>query len=214
MLGVRGIRAFEENKAFFRSQLRALLQVYTKTPLRVLLPMVTFEEEVAFWRHLLQEEQQHLHSTTPIQLGIMIETPAAALRSNELAQGVDYFSIGTNDLTQYTLAVDRTHPLLAAQQDPLDPTVLRLIDLTCQSAQKAMIPVAVCGAAAADLDAAYVLLGLGVRELAVPTAQIAILKEALRQVRMQTCIKLARQALDCQNAKQVRALLQANRGIV
>lgn len=214
MLGVRGIRAFQENEAFFRSQLHALLQVHTQAPLRILLPMVTFAEEVTFWRHLLQEEQQRLHSIASIQLGVMIETPAAALRSNDLTQGVDYFSIGTNDLTQYTLAIDRAHTLLAEQQDVLDPAVLRLISLTCQAAQQATIPVSVCGAAAADLEAACVLLGLGVRELAVPTAQIATIKENLRQVRLQACIKLAKQALECKNAKQVRALFSSNRGII
>lgn len=214
MLGVRGIRAFATNEDFFRTQLRALLNVHCTVPLRILLPMVTQTEEVVFFRKLLQEEQGRLQQKTSVQLGVMIETPAAALQSKHLAQVADFFSIGTNDLTQYTLAMDRTHSLLASRQDALDPAVLQLVAFTCQAAQKADIPVAVCGAAASDAFAACIFMGLGVRELAVPTKCIVPLKQKIRHLTLKKCAKLAKQSLACQDASQVRQLLKPLQGVL
>ena len=136
----------------------------------------------------------------------MIEVPSAALTSGQLARHADFFSIGTNDLTQYTLAIDRGHKELSAQADPLHPAVLKLISLTSQGAKKYNRPVAVCGAMAGDLAAVPFLIGLGVSELAVGVKNIAQVKALIRRVSHKKCEELAAQALELTSAQEVRAL--------
>jgi phosphoenolpyruvate-protein kinase (PTS system EI component) len=138
----------------------------------------------------------------------MIETPAAALIADRLAQEVDFFSIGTNDLTQYTLCMDRGEPRLANRLDALHPAVLELVRLTVQAGDAAGIPVAVCGGAAGDLMAAPVLLGLGVRELSMPGSLIARQKARLRMLSMETCESLAGRALAMSSAREVRSMMR------
>jgi phosphocarrier protein FPr len=136
----------------------------------------------------------------------MVEVPSTALMARELAKEVDFFSIGTNDLTQYALAIDRLHPLLAKQVDALHPAVLRLIDLTVQGAQAAGKWVGVCGGIAGDSLGAVILTGLGVAELSMSIPSVAAVKARLRQVSLAQAQGLAKQALACTTAGDVRRL--------
>ena len=206
IVGIRGIRAFKNNEDFFRTQLRAMLRVRHSGNLRIMLPMVTLAEEVDFFKNLLAQEQQALVASAAVPLGIMVEVPSAALISGQLAARTDFFSIGTNDLTQYTLAIDRGHPDLAACSDHLHPSVLKLIALTCQGAAQHQKPVAVCGAMAGDLTAVPFLIGLGVRELAVGAGAVAEVKALVRLLDSQKCAALAQHALTLSSAPEVRAL--------
>jgi phosphocarrier protein FPr len=139
-----------------------------------------------------------------VEIGIMVEVPSAALMADVLAQEVDFFSIGTNDLTQYTLAIDRTHPTLAAQADGLHPAVLRLIARTAEAAHTAGKWVGVCGELGADPAAVPILVGLGVDELSVSVPAIPTVKAQIRSLTRAQCQERARQALACATAAQVR----------
>ncbi len=206
-LGVRGIRLGLENEALLEAQLRALIELERPAPLQVMIPMVSSVHEVRAVRQMMNRLGQD-DRNTPIRLGIMIETPAAALIADRLAQEVDFFSIGTNDLTQYTLCMDRGEPRLANRLDALHPAVLELVRLTVQAGDAAGIPVAVCGGAAGDLMAAPVLLGLGVRELSMPGSLIARQKARLRMLSMETCESLAGRALAMSSAREVRSMMR------
>jgi phosphoenolpyruvate-protein kinase (PTS system EI component) len=138
----------------------------------------------------------------------MIETPAAALLADQLAAECDFLSIGSNDLSQYTLAMDRMHPLLATRLDGLHPAVLRLIERATRAGAAGNIETAVCGNLASDPVALPVLIGLGVRELSVVPAQIPRLKGLVRTLEIAACADLARRALACVNASEVRTLVR------
>ncbi|HXQ37455.1 MAG TPA: putative PEP-binding protein, partial [Anaerolineales bacterium] len=141
-----------------------------------------------------------------IELGIMVEVPSAAILADQFAKLVDFFSIGTNDLTQYTLAMDRVHPQLAKQADALNPAVLRMVDLTVKAATKEGKWVAVCGGAASDTKGASILVGLGVKELSVTVPTIPTIKAHLRKASLVELQALAQKALACRTAAEVRAL--------
>ena len=209
IVGVRGIRAFKRNENFFRTQIRALLRVKPLSSVRIMLPMVSFAEEVDFFKQVIAEEKAALGITDTVQLGIMVEVPSAALTSRQMAERADFFSLGTNDLTQYTLAIDRGHKELSAQADCLHPAVLKLIDLTCRGAQMYNRPVAVCGAMAGDLTAVPLLIGLGVRELAVGPDLVARVKALVRRLDTKACAQAAADALELDNAEAVRELVKA-----
>jgi phosphoenolpyruvate-protein phosphotransferase len=204
-LGLRGVRTSLWRPDLLAVQLRALLAVQPLGQVRILLPMITDLDEIRTVRRLL-EEVRNSPGTPPPLLGAMVETPAAALLSAELAREVDFLSIGTNDLSQYTLAMDRGHAELATRIDGLHPAVLRLIDATCKGAAVHRCPVAVCGGLASDPAAAPILLGLGVSELSVVPSQIPPLKRLIRGLSLDTCRSLARRALMLESAAQVRAL--------
>lgn len=188
-LGVRGIRASLWRPEPLREQLRAILSV-TPAP-RILLPMVTSADEVATVRQTLEELCRELSCAVPA-LGVMIETPAAALIARSLSRVADFFSIGTNDLAQYTLAMDRGQADLAPQFDARHPAVLRLIRETAEAGRAAGRPVAVCGGLASDPSAAALLVGLGVNELSAVPSAIPEIKAALRAVTLDQCRALAR----------------------
>jgi len=137
----------------------------------------------------------------------MIETPASAVLAEQIAREVDFLSIGTNDLTQYTLAMDRGHADLAARIDGLHPAVLRLIAMTCEAASKHQRLIAVCGGLASDPTAVPVLLGLGVGELSVVPSMIPQLKQLIASVTLDQCRALAQRALQLESAEAVRGLL-------
>ena len=201
-LGVRGIRTGLLRPEVLDQQLRAILAVQGQTRPRVMLPMIASIAELRAVRSRLEA----LEPGSPIALGVMIETPAAALRSAQLAAEADFFSIGTNDLAQYALAMDRANPLLAAQVDALHPAVLRLIAMTVEGAAQSGKPVAVCGGLASDPLGARILVGLGIRELSVVPAAIGAVKASLRSVTLEQCRALARQALEADSAASVRHL--------
>ena len=205
-LGIRGIRLSIVEPALFERQLLALLQVNNPTPLKVMLPMVTSVEEIERVRSIINGIAKTRAIEPDIELGVMIETPAAALTVDVLAEQAAFFSIGTNDLTQYTLAADRGEPRLAASLDGLHPSVLRLIQTASRAAGARDKPVSVCGNTAGDPLAAPILLGLGIRELSMAPAVIAGQKALLREVSIEACERLAADALACRTADQVRRL--------
>ena len=205
-LGLRGIRLSMAQPALFERQLLALLQVRSAAPLKIMLPMVSALEELEGVRSMLDELAQAHALPTNIELGVMLETPAAALTVDVLAEQAAFFSIGTNDLTQYTLAADRTEPRLAASLDALHPAVLRLMQTASRAASARGRPLSVCGNAAGDALAAPILLGLGLRELSMAPAAIAGQKALLRQVSIEACERLAAAALASPSADRVREL--------
>ena len=205
-LGLRGVRTSLWRPDLLRVQLRAALAIHPETQARVLLPMITDPAEIRTVRGMLDEERRSMGRITPIELGVMIETPAAALMADRIAAEADFLSIGTNDLTQYTLAMDRGHPELASRLDALHPAVLRLIARTAGAAISHGRRVAVCGGLASDPTAAPILIGLGVHELSVVPSFIPQLKSLISSISLDTCRELARQALELETAEAVRAL--------
>lgn len=208
IVGLRGVRNYARYRDIFLSQIRAMLRVTPTGTAHIMLPMVSFLQELVYYKHLIEEEKQKMGLSVHIPVGIMVEVPSAALQAEQLAEQADFFSIGTNDLTQYTLAIDRGHKTLCSQADALHPAVLRLIHLTCQGAAKYKKPVAVCGAIAGDLTAVPILMGLGVTELAVSSNLIAPIKALVRKLNHRQTVQLAEQALQCRDAQAVRALVK------
>ncbi len=210
-LGLRGIRASLWRPELLRAQLAAILAVRPRGRCRILLPMVNDAAEVETVRRLVRELASAAGGDPDIPIGVMIETPAAAVGAARLARHADFLSIGTNDLTQYVLAIDRAHPLLADGLDPLHPAVLRLIADVAAAAQAAGRGVAVCGALASDPDAAPLLVGLGVGELSAVPGAIPAVKDALRRRRIDECRDLAARALAQDDTAAVRELLAGER---
>jgi phosphocarrier protein FPr/phosphocarrier protein len=204
-LGLRGVRTSLWRPDLLAVQFRAMLRVQPAGVVRILLPMITDVAEIRSVRILLEEACADLRVAPPL-LGAMIETPAAAMMANGIAREVDFLSIGTNDLAQYTLAMDRGHAELAARIDGVHPAVLRMIDITCKGAAAHGKPVAVCGGLAADPSAVPVLLGLGVSELSVVPSLIPQLKAQIRALTLESCRATAARALVLESAAQVRAL--------
>ena len=205
-LGLRGVRTSLANPALLRTQLRAILGVRPLEQCRILLPMITEAGEVTSVRGLLEAICAELAVKRPPALGVMIETPASAVLADRLVAVADFLSIGTNDLTQYTLAMDRGHPLLAPRLDALHPAVLRLIDTAARAAAARGRMVAVCGGLASEPLAAPLLVGLGVHELSAVGAVIPQLKAHLSRVTVGECRALAQEALAADDAAAVRAL--------
>lgn len=204
-LGERGIRLQLDQPELFRTQLRAILRASTAGKLRVMFPMIGRVEELQMAKAMLEEERQKL-GVAPIEVGIMIEVPSAAVMAEQFAKEVDFFSVGTNDLTQYTLAMDRGHPKLAPYVDALHPAVLRLINAAVQGAGRYGKWVGVCGGVASDPQAVPLLVGLGVKELSVSVPVIPSIKAHVRDLSLSECQKLAGHAIALETAAEVRAL--------
>ncbi|MEO8063945.1 MAG: phosphoenolpyruvate--protein phosphotransferase [Pseudomonadota bacterium] len=207
-LGLRGIRTSLWRPDLLEVQLRALLGVEPASQLRILLPMITDIAEIRSVRATLDVLCAELDRERP-PLGAMIETPAAAMLADAISAEVDFLSIGTNDLAQYTLAMDRGHAELAARIDGLHPAVLRLIAATTSGAARHGRPVAVCGGLASDVQAVPVLIGLGVTELSVVPKLIPRSKVLIHGLTLERCRELAAQALALTSAAEVRALISA-----
>jgi phosphocarrier protein FPr/phosphocarrier protein len=206
-LGIRGIRLSLLHPDLLATQLEAVLRVRPLASCRVMLPMINERGEVERVRALMVELAARLGVATP-PLGVMIETPAAALSAAQICEVADFVSIGTNDLTQYTLAMDRTHPALAGALDALHPAVLRLIASTAAAARSRGRHVAVCGGLASDPLAVPVLIGLGVDELSVVPGLIPRIKSQVRALATDECRALAGRALELPSAMEVRAMLR------
>jgi phosphocarrier protein FPr len=205
-LGIRGIRLCLERPELFLAQLRAIYRASVHGPLSIMFPMIARLDDLdAAIEHA--ERARADVGAAPVDLGIMIEVPSAVMLAPELARRVQFFSIGTNDLTQYVLAMDRLHPVLAKQADALHPAVLRMIRATVEAADAAGIWVGVCGGVAGEPEGALVLTGLGVRELSVSVPAVAAVKARLRSVRRVDTERLAERALACGTAAEVRALV-------
>lgn len=204
VLGLRGIRMAQVRPELMDQQLRALLHVRPLSRCRILLPMVTEVDELLHIRQRLDTLCTELGVSERPQLGVMIEVPAAALLAEQLAEHADFLSIGTNDLSQYTLAMDRDHAGLASRVDALHPALLRLIAQTCAGAAVHQRWVGVCGALASDPLATPVLIGLGVSELSVSPVQIGEIKDRVRHLDAAECRRTALDLLKLSSASAVR----------
>ncbi len=205
-LGERGIRVFIDRPDLFRTQLRALLRVPAEYDVRVTFPMVATLDE---WRDALADlEEERVRLDAPRRLaGMTVEVASAAILAEAFLADASFVTLGTNDLTQFTLAMDRGHPRLSPRADALDPAVLFLVGRTAAAARKRGIPASVCGALAGDLAAVPLLLGLGVSELSVGAAQVPSVKARVRELSLDACRSLAVRALGATTAAEVRALL-------
>ncbi len=207
-LGVRGVRLSLTRPDLLRTQLTAVCRAARRGPLRLMVPMVSVVEEVLAVRRLLVEAAAPDPVPAGLRVGVMVEVPAVALNVEAFLPHVDFLSIGTNDLTQYTLAAERGHPALAALADPLDPAVLRLVGETASRAA-GRATVSVCGEVAADPLAVPVLVGLGVQELSVAPSAVAATKAAVRRLDSAASVGLAQRCLAATGAAEVRALVRA-----
>jgi phosphotransferase system HPr (HPr) family protein len=192
MLGARGVRLLERARAEFREQLAGIADVADEVEVKISVPMVVAPEEVV----RVREAWAEVTDRPPPAIGIMVETPAAVFLADELAEVSDFFSIGTNDLTQYVLAADRGNPSVAELVDPTHPAVLRAVRQVVEAGHRQGIPVAVCGQAAAEPRAQRLLIGLGVDELSVPLEDLQATVEALRGASLQDLRTEARAALE------------------
>jgi phosphoenolpyruvate-protein kinase (PTS system EI component) len=208
-LGLRGIRTGLARPDLQATQLRAALAVEPRATLKLLVPMVTEVAELRAVRALIAQAMTSLGRTEPVALGAMIETPAAAVTAAVLAREVDFLSIGSNDLSQYALAMDRGHADLAGRIDALHPAVLRLIGLAAEGGAGARIPVAVCGGMAGDPLAVPLLLGLGVTELSMVPARIPPTKALVARLTLTECRELAREVVELDGAEAVRARVRS-----
>jgi multiphosphoryl transfer protein len=210
-LGVRGIRLGLAQPELLETQLRAALRVAAEHPLKVMFPMVTTLVEYREAVSVLARAREQLRGRGEIpgemEVGIMVEVPAAALAAEAFAAEVDFFSIGTNDLVQYTMAAERGNEAVAGLADGLHPAVLRLIRTVAEAAEAHGKWVGVCGELASDPAAVPLLVGLGVSELSVNPPAIPATKEAVRHVNIETAGPLARDAVRLSSAEDVRALI-------
>ncbi|WP_434630172.1 phosphoenolpyruvate--protein phosphotransferase [Chromobacterium sp. CV08] len=202
-LGLRGIRVSLERPDLLRTQLRAILRAAPLTQLHIMFPMVASLDELRAAKAVLAEEQVAA-GQADVKVGIMVEVPSAAVLAARFAPEVDFFSIGTNDLTQYVLAMDRGHPQLAKQADALHPAVLAMIAQTCDGARAHGKWVGVCGGLASDERAAPLLVGIGVTELSVSTPAVASVKATLARWSLDECRQLADEVLALSTAAEVR----------
>ena len=212
-LGVRALRLSLSRPDLFLTQIRAILQAADGYPCRIMFPIVADVEEIRKARTWVEKAHEELSAANrthawPVELGIMVEIPSAALLAPVLANETDFFSIGTNDLTQYTLAAERGNPALAYLADGLHPAVLRLIGEVAEAAHQAGKWTGICGELGGDPEAAAILVGLGVDELSLNPAGIPRIKSILRDLTMDGARALAEQALRCKTSVEVRKLVR------
>jgi phosphoenolpyruvate-protein phosphotransferase len=204
-LGLRGVRTSLAYPHLLREQLAAIVRASAQAPCRILVPMVNEVDELTAVREMARECARKADVAMP-PVGVMVETPAAALAARALARNCDFLSIGSNDLAQYALAIDRGHADLARRLDALHPVVLRLIAATVEGARAQGRSVSVCGAMASDVDALPLLIGLGVHEISATPSAIPRLKRTVRLLDARECAELARRALGEESAAAVRDL--------
>jgi phosphotransferase system enzyme I (PtsI) len=201
-LGLRAIRLSLKEPHLLKTQFRAILRAGALGPVKILLPMVTTADEVERARAILRDcykdlknEKAAIPDKMP-PLGTMIEIPAAALSADGLAAVSDFFALGTNDLTQYTVAIDRGNDQVAALYNPLNPAVLRLIEFTVEAAKRMGIPVSICGEMGADPKYTALLVGLGIREFSVGFSSVPRIKQRIRALSLEQCEEHARQVMN------------------
>jgi len=207
-LGLRGLRYCLANPALFDAQLMALCLASRQGELKILLPMVTTLSELRAARHRFTTAASRVGLAQPPPLGVMIEVPSAALLAGKLATVADFFSIGTNDLAQYALAVDRANPDVSALFRPLHPAILRMVKWVVEAGAALARPVAICGEMAADPLGIGALIGLGIRELSVTPVAIAAVKESLSAIDSVRAAACAEKALEFADAAEVERLFR------
>lgn len=218
VLGLRGVRLCLQKPEFFRTQLRALLRAAGSQPaarMRIMVPLVAHLEEIRTVRVILARLGAELRAEgmpvpERVPVGAMVEVPAAALIAEHLCREVDFLSIGTNDLTQYTLAVDRANEAVSELFRSFHPAVLRLIDRVVTCGKRCGIPVGMCGEMAADPLAVPLLLGLGVRELSMHPPALPVVRSLVREISQREARRIAQRALALATAKEVEELLLEN----
>jgi phosphotransferase system enzyme I (PtsI) len=214
-LGLRAIRFSLHDRTLLRIQLRAILRASVFKNVSILIPMITEYEEIKEVKLLFEEVKKELRSKkvkfdTNIPLGIMIEVPAAAAMTDVLVKEVDYLSIGTNDLIQYYLAVDRSNELVSYLFKPLHPSILRILKYIIETTQSAGKEVTVCGEMAADPLSALVLLGFGLRKFSMNPIFIPRIKEVLRSVENKTIRRIVRKAMQLNSAQEIEEYIIEN----
>jgi phosphotransferase system enzyme I (PtsI) len=212
-LGLRSIRYCLQNLPMFKTQLRAILRASVLGNVKVMFPLITNVQELMQAKMILHDvmedlEEEGIRYKRDMKVGIMVETPSAALTASTLARDCDFFSIGTNDLTQYTLAVDRGNELVSTLYSPADPAVLRLIRTVIQDAYKAQIDISVCGETASEPEYVMLLLGMGIRTLSLSAPMIPEIKQVIRSVTIEDCNVLARKVLAMNSERQISAYLR------
>jgi phosphotransferase system enzyme I (PtsI) len=213
-LGLRSIRFCLQNLSMFKTQLRAILRASVLGQIKIMFPLITNIQELMQAKMILHDVMEDLDEegiayNRKLEVGIMVETPSAALTASTLARDADFFSIGTNDLTQYTLAVDRGNELVSTLYSAADPAVLRLIRTVIQDAYKAQIDVSVCGETASEPEYVMLLLGLGVRTLSMTPPMIPEIKQVIRSVTMEDCNHLTREVLAMNSERQISSYLRS-----
>ncbi len=213
-LGWRSIRVLLDLVHVFKTQLRAILRASAHGKLSMLLPMVTSVEEIRKSKAIIEEVKQELRQEghafdKTIQMGVMIEVPTAVLIADALLAECDFLSIGSNDLTQYTLAVDRNNQRVAKMFDSLHPAVLKLIKWTVEAGERAGKPVSLCGEMGADMSALPVLLGLGLTNFSIAPPHLPMIRYLVKSLSAQTCRELAAHSLECSSAADVRKIVNA-----
>lgn len=212
-LGLRSIRFCLQNLMMFKTQLRAILRASVLGDVKIMFPLITNLQEIKQAKMILRDvmedlDEESIEYNRDIKVGIMIETPSSALTAFSLARDVDFFSIGTNDLTQYTLAVDRGNELVSHLYCPADPAVLRLIRTVIQDAHKSQIDVSVCGEMASEPEYVMLLLGMGVRTISLTAPMIPEIKQVVRSVTIEDCNKVARKVLGMNSERQISNYLR------
>ncbi len=212
-LGNRSIRYCLRSVPMFKRQLRAILRASALGPIKMMFPLISSIGELRQAKFILNDvmedlEEEGVPFNRAIPVGMMVEVPSAAIQADTFAREVDFFSIGTNDLVQYTLAVDRINERVAHLYRPTHPAVLRLIRDVARTARRHHTPVSCCGEAAGDLEYAMLLMGLGLRTLSVTSSVIPQLKRFIRSVTIQQCERVAKQALTLDSDVQVSTLLR------
>jgi len=210
-LGWRAIRVCLEQPDFFKAQLRALLQAGKGHDVHIMFPMIATLDEFQRAKAMLEEARRELSTAglpqvEKVEVGMMVEIPSAVILADAFARDVDFFSIGTNDLTQYTFAADRTNPKVSSLTNAFHPAIFRQIDRVVDAAHAQGIWVGVCGELAGDPEAIPILLGVGVDELSMAPTAIPIAKQEIRSWSMQACQRIAKQALDCVSSEQIRQI--------
>jgi phosphotransferase system enzyme I (PtsI) len=211
-LGYRAIRFSLDRHDIFKTQLKAILRASQYGNIKIMYPMISSMEELNEANFLLQEAKHELRREgipfkDDIQVGIMIEVPAAVMIADWLAQEVDFFSIGTNDLIQYVLAVDRMNDNIAYLYDPFHPAIIRMIQLTVEAAERNGITVSVCGEIAGDPEALPLLLGLGVHDFSMSAHSILDVKNRLLGLNVSECRTLFKSILTCKTGEEIRVLM-------
>lgn len=209
-LGFRAVGNLKREKEIFMTQLKALCRASAYGELNILFPMVSSLQELLEAKQMVKDVSRQLKSRRKIKIGCMIEVPSAAIISDLLAKECDFLSIGTNDLIQYTLAVDRCDHLLSHLYQPAHPCVIRLIQHVIMEANRQNVPVSICGEMAANPKFTPLLIGLGVKELSVAARYIPLIKESIRMSNILSCCSLAEKALTLASADEIQSLLDKN----
>ncbi|MFC1492216.1 putative PEP-binding protein, partial [Nitrospinota bacterium] len=209
-LGMRGIRLALRHQEILQTQLQAILRAAAHGDVWIMFPMVSNLDEVKAAREVLDRARTELrkkgHAFGGVKEGVLVETPAAALSADLLARELDFLSIGTNDLTQFTLAVDRTNKDLAGLFDPFHPAMIRMFMELVRAAQSAGVPISVCGELAGDPDAALAFIGMGYRSFSMTISKMPMLEQAVREITIEESEAFAAKLLKCETGGEIRSL--------